>query len=88
MELSADVISDMSNIAFFSLPTPAIHVRDKNDNIKISLMLPGRSSMPERHVISGFPRVIMTEDRVLGELHNFETNNKKPANLSPGRTYP
>ncbi|KAF3039476.1 hypothetical protein E8E12_000358 [Didymella heteroderae] len=65
VELSTPVISRMRQIASFSLPTPAIRVRDKNDKIKISLLLPGRPSVSERYVISGFPRVIMTEDRVL-----------------------
>jgi hypothetical protein len=88
MELSTDVISDMRDVASFSLPTPAIHLRDKNDPIKISLILPGRPSFPERYVISGFPRVIMTEDRVLGELNNFKTGTRAPANLSPSRTHP
>ncbi|KAF1927873.1 FabD/lysophospholipase-like protein [Didymella exigua CBS 183.55] len=68
VELSTLVISHMRDIASFSLPAPAIHVRDKNEKIGISLLLPGRSPTSERYMISGFPRAIMTEDRVLGKL--------------------
>ena len=76
VDLSTLVISQMRHIASFSLPTPNIHVRDKNDKVTISLLLPGRSSVTERHVISGFPRAIMTEDRVLGEPYIIKVENE------------
>ncbi|KAJ8113331.1 hypothetical protein OPT61_g4511 [Boeremia exigua] len=80
VSLSTFVISQMRQIASFSLATPDIRVRDISDKIKISLLLPGRFSSPEKHVISGFPRAIMNESRVLDPVYELSAQKNGSTN--------